>query len=559
LFIKPNKMFLPKLKYTLLVLVSFCGIVANAQTGNIVQPDPITYPMHKASIGKIIFLTDTIPLANLKETDLLTELVLGPKNNLSMEAFMSNSLTNIQHQMQPELSVAQLNEGNYQFSFYVDNKLIYQENLHKGAGYARNKNGRTVLSVKLISTLHEDMWSRYMFTRFRTRGGEDALTTGAHTLKIELRPYVTIPVLKVGDIMAQGELKLIMPTVEVKDAKIQTIQPKSGWPVSTDAYDTKLITSLNEKIAQYKFKDVAGVVVIKDGKLLLEEYFNGSKRDKLHDPRSVGKTFASAVTGIAIGEGYIKSEQQMIKEFYDFKSFKNYSPKKDSVTIKSLLTMSSVFDANDNDGDSPGNEENMYPTDNWVKFALDLKVDSSKSPYKSWNYFTAGVVVLGDILNKTVPGGLEKYAHEKLFKPLGITNYQWQYTPQHVANTAGGIQLRALDFAKFGQLYKNGGKWNGKQIIPQAWVQKSFTKQIALPADVVGPGYYGYLFWNKTYTVNNKAYETWYCTGNGGNKIFVFKDVPIVVVITAAAYNEGYAHTQVDKMMQEYILPAVLN
>jgi CubicO group peptidase (beta-lactamase class C family) len=100
--------------------------------------------------------------------------------------------------------------------------------------------------------------------------------------------------------------------------------------------------------------------------------------------------------------------------------------------------------------------------------------------------------------------------------------------------------------------------WNGKQIIPKEWVEKSFTKQLALPADVVGPGYYGYLFWNKTYTINNKPYETWYCTGNGGNKIFVFKDVPLVIVVTSAAYNEGYAHPQVDKMMQEYILPAVL-
>ena len=530
-----------------------------AQVADIVPADPITLPIHKANIGRIIFMADTIPAAKCTEADILKELTLTSTNNLSMRAFLGNSLTNYQHQLAPNLTVEQLNQGNYQFTFYVDGKQMYQENLHKGMGYVHNKNGRTTLGIKLISTLHEDMWSRYLFTRFMVRGGgEDALTTGAHVIKIELRPYVSIPVVKVGDIIAQGELKVIVPIIAGKDKAIQPIAPNSGWAVSSEAYNKQLIGDLNEKILQNKFKNISGIVVIKNGKLLLEEYFNGEGRDTLHDPRSVGKTFASATMGIAIHDGYIKSELQTLKDFYDLKAYKNYSPQKDGVTLKSLLTMSSVFDANDNSDDSPGNENNMYPTENWVKFALDLKTDSSKTAYKSWNYFTAGVVVLGDILNKKVPGGLDKYADAKLFKPLGITNYKWQYTPQNVPSTAGGIRLRAVDFAKFGQLYKNNGTWNGKQIIQKEWVEKSFTKQLALPADVVGPGYYGYLFWNKTYTINNKPYETWYCTGNGGNKIFVFKDVPLVIVVTSTAYNEGYAHPQVDKMMQNYILPAVL-
>jgi len=543
--------------FTLLLCASTFNLFA--QVANITPPDVNTLPIHKANIGRIVFTADTIPVEQLKDADIMRSFTLKPESNLSMRAFLGNSLTNYQHQMAPELTIEKLNEGNYQFAFYVDGKPIYQENLHKGAGYARNKNGRTSLSIKLLSTQHEDMWSRYLFTRFMVRGGEDALTTGTHTLKMELRPYISIPTIKTGNIIAQGELQILVPPAEVKDIQIQKILPNSGWPVSADVYDKKLIMGMNEKIAQNKFKNITSIVVIKNGKLLIEEYFNGSKRDSLHDPRSVGKTFASAVTGIAIHDGFIKDEYQTLNKFYDLRKFANYSPKKDSVTLKSLLTMSSVFDANDNDSDSPGNEENMYPMPNWVKFALDLKVDSAKQAYKSWNYFTAGVVVLGDILNKTVPGGLDKYADAKLFKPLAITNYKWQYTPQNVPSTAGGIRLRSLDFAKFGQLYKNGGTWNGRQVIPKSWVQKSFTKQISLPADMGGLGYYGYLFWNKIYTVNNKPYETFYCTGNGGNKIFVFTDQPLVVIITATAYNEGYAHPQADKIMQDYILPAVLN
>jgi CubicO group peptidase (beta-lactamase class C family) len=219
--------------------------------------------------------------------------------------------------------------------------------------------------------------------------------------------------------------------------------------------------------------------------------------------------------------------------------------------------MSSAFDANDDDPNSPGNEAKMYPTGNWVKFALDLPLDDKTVAGEKWRYFTAGVVVLGDILNRSVPGGLEKYADIKLFQPLGITKYQWEYTPQKVPLTAGGLQMSSLDFAKYGQLYKNGGRWGGKQIIPEDWIKKTFTKYINVP---YGPDtFYGYLFWNTTYKAGGKRYEVFFATGNGGNKIFIFKDHPLVIVITATAFAKWYMHRQVDNMMERYILPAVTN
>ena len=117
--------------------------------------------------------------------------------------------------------------------------------------------------------------------------------------------------------------------------------------------------------------------------------------------------------------------------------------------------------------------------------------------------------------------------------------------------------MNALDFAKYGQLYKNRGKWYGKQVIPEEWVNKTFTKYKSIPDRK--DEFYGYLFWNKKYQVKDKAYETFYCAGNGGNKIYVFQDQPLVIVITATAYGATYAHSQEDKMMTDYILPAVLN
>lgn len=115
--------------------------------------------------------------------------------------------------------------------------------------------------------------------------------------------------------------------------------------------------------------------------------------------------------------------------------------------------------------------------------------------------------------------------------------------------------MRALDFAKFGQLYKNNGIWNGKRILDKTWIQKTFTNYFADNKESEG---YGYLFWRKVYKVGNKSYESYQSSGNGGNKIIIFKEFPIVIVITAKAYNRPYAHSQVDKIVQEYLLPAVL-
>lgn len=556
---KVFKLFGNGIVFQALFLIFFSA--ASGQTGDLVKSEGVTSALHRANTGKITFMGKPVPVENYSEADFLKTYELRETGDLNIRIFMANSLTNYLHRLAPELSAEELlKSGNYRFSFFVDNAPVYTENLHVGAGLPEAKNTKTVLRVPLMSSTNEDSWGRFMWNRFLLNGGEEALTAGNHSLKIELRPYIKVAEIKVGDLIAAGELqlKVIKPKIDEKQIAVQAIAPNSGWKISKDSYDKEKIRQLNRKIAENLYKDITSIVVIRDGKLLIEEYFNGATRETLHDTRSVGKSFASAMMGIAVGDGFIKSENQTLKDFYDLTKFANYSAKKDGVTLKSLLTMSSGFDADDNDEKSPGNEENMYPTADWVKFALDLPVDDKKETGKNWAYFTSGVVVLGDVIDKSVPGGLEKYADKKLFKPLGITKYKWQYTPQKVPSTAGGLEMSALDFAKFGQLYKNAGVWKGKQIIPRNWVEKTFTKHLALPPAFGENGFYGYLFWNITYNAGGKSHEAFYATGNGGNKIFVFKDHPLVVVVTATAYGRPYAHPQVDKIMEKYILPAVV-
>lgn len=518
-----------------------------------------TSPEHKAHVGKIVFTAKDIASTGHHEENFLKTYRFTPKTSLYFTAFLENSLTNNLHRMVPAAGIEELKkQGSYQFSFYVDDRLIHQDNLHPASLLPEQKDVETIISQPLKAQPFPNLWSAYLWLRFKKNGGDSVLTEGKHLLRVELRPYIKNDALKVGDLLATGQVLLDVqfPKIDPATVSLNQIKPYPGLSVSQEPFNKSKIRELKAKEQEDVFKDVTSVVVLKNGAIVLEEYFNNADRNTLHDVRSVGKTFASTMTGIAIQDGFLKSEEQKLKEFYDLKGYNNFLVEKENTTIKQLLTMSSPFEGNDNNGKSAGNEENMYPTPDWVRFTLDLPTDTANLN-GGWHYFTAGVVLLGDILHQSVPGGLEKYADAKLFKPLGITNYKWQYTPQKVANTAGGIRMNSLDFAKFAQLYKNEGNWAGRQILPKDWVDKSFTRHKSIPGR--NNEYYGYLFWNKTYQVNGKDHEAFYCAGNGGNHIYIFKELPVVVIVTATAYNRPYAHAQVHTIMQDYVLPSLLD
>lgn len=538
------------------LLFSTCCL---GQQTNIVEPELPATELHKANIGKIYFTENRISNENLHKDNFLKTYKLTNKSNLFFVAYFNNSLTNYKHQLLPQLSSDALYKiGNYQFTIYIDNKLIYQSNLLPGAPSAKNQDRDTYLNRPFIDNINgQGTWSESFWNRFLRNGGDNALSEGNHLLKMEIRPYVTTDTTVTGDIIASGELQLEvnrLPKIDTTKIQLNTISQYNGLEVSNSSFDKNKIKYLKGAIEEGIYKKINSIVVLKEGKILIEEYFNGENRNSLHDPRSVGKSFASTIMGIAINDGLIKNETQTISDFYKLNQFQNFSKAKEKATIKDLLTMSSGFDGNDEDDSSIGNEENMYPTEDWVKFTLDLPYQDSLK--NKWHYFTAGVVLLGDILNKSVPNGLEKYTENKLFKPLEIKNYKWQYTPQNVPNTAGGIQMNALDFAKYGQLYKNNGTWNNQQILSKTWVEKTLTKHKQITNR--DNEYYGYLFWNKTFKANNKEYEAFYCAGNGGNYIIIFKNEPLVIVITASAYGQYYAHPQVNEMISKYILPAIL-
>jgi len=513
--------------------------------------------MHQNHIGEIAFMEAFLPFTSFTEEDFLSEVKLSKTNDLNLRIFLAKTLTAYLNQLAPELSVSQLcDNGNFMFSFWVDGDAVYQFKIPYGAGSCAYKNEQTVYGIPLVRQDNPDHWGRFLWQRFMFQGGgDDALSVGEHQLVIQVQPYLdNVGVEKktiIGDVIAEGSVKVIREPIAVTEAQraIQDIS-KTEWSLYSDNFNENLIKDLNEQIANETLKDITSIVVIKDGKLALEEYFNGAKRKTLHDTRSMTKSFTSSLIGIAINEGLITSEKATIGDFYELQNFENFDPRKENISVSDLLQMNTVFDGNDADASSPGNEENMYPTKDWVKFVLDLPIRESS---EHWSYFTGGVVLLGDILEKQT-NNLEKYAKEKLFKPLNISKVKWQKTPTGVANTAGSCRLTTLDYAKYGQLYLNKGKWKDQQIIPSDWVHLSHTKH----QQTSDGQHYGYLFWNSTFEIAGSLYEAYMASGNGGNHIVMIKELEMVIVITAKAYNKPYAHPQSHKITEHFLIPAFL-
>ena len=128
---------------------------------------------------------------------------------------------------------------------------------------------------------------------------------------------------------------------------------------------------------------------------------------------------------------------------------------------------------------------------------------------------------------------------------------QWAYSPLGLAQAGGGLQLESRDLLKLGQLYLNGGSWNGKRIVSETWVKASTQPHAQIDEQTK----YGYLWWLKDFKAGDHSYSAYFMSGNGGNKVAVFPDLDMVVVITSTNYNTKGMHEQTERLLTDYILP----
>jgi CubicO group peptidase (beta-lactamase class C family) len=225
--------------------------------------------------------------------------------------------------------------------------------------------------------------------------------------------------------------------------------------------------------------------------------------------------------------------------------------------VADFLTMSSALNCNDWDGKSPGNEENMYPLRNWSRWAVDIPLKKGytrdtvgRGPF---SYCTAGVFLLGQVMQRAVREPIDAYVNRRLFDPLGIASREWPRSPAGEVMTGGMLQLRSRDLAKLGLLVSSGGRWRGQQIVPANWISEMLTVRHRVDAEQN----YGYLYWQREYRSPCGRLTGWFMSGNGGNVVVHVPGQALVVVITRRHYNQRGMHQQTVRLLENHVLAAL--
>lgn len=333
-------------------------------------------------------------------------------------------------------------------------------------------------------------------------------------------------------------------------------QTDDGWQtihLDSVGINTETIENMVDNISPNSMPDLHSILIVKDGKLCFERYFNGWNGDDPHMLMSCTKSVTSALTGLAIHNGDINSAEEKIFDFFpEYDSLR--TPRKDSIKIRHVLSMSSGlnWDQTSYSYDSPHNslyQMLVYPG-SWIYFVLSRS--SGHSPGEYFAYSDGMAMLAGEIIRRATGQTIKTFSDSLLFQPLGIDSIEWDNEIDGSTNSGYGLYLKSRDMAKFGQLYLSGGIWEGKQVLPEAWITESTTEKINLSSNLG----YGYFWWLTNYYLPGEIrIKVITASGNYGQYIMVFPELNEVVVFTMER-PDGEGYEQARWALLNFILPA---
>ncbi|RAP78279.1 serine hydrolase domain-containing protein [Paenibacillus montanisoli] len=301
-----------------------------------------------------------------------------------------------------------------------------------------------------------------------------------------------------------------------------------------------LTDTLREQLAVWKIHDV---IVLRRGELLMEWHDSGA--DRLAAVYSCTKSILSALIGIAIEEKYIGGIEEPISNYFPGL---NTDERKSRILIKHLLTMTSGLEWPD--FDKP--YWKMKRTDDWIVFILSQPM--AQDPGEAFAYNSGGSHLLSSILTKATGSSTYAYAEEKLFRPLRFRKPRWN-SHDGVYEGGAGLHLTSNDMAKFGQLYLQGGRWEGDQLIPRSWVEVSTSVHHKGLAHYEPPifGEYGYHWWISLQSQNGVA-DCCFAKGYGGQYIFIVPSLDLVAAIRKEPEGKSGA-IYAKELLYKHIVP----
>jgi len=338
-----------------------------------------------------------------------------------------------------------------------------------------------------------------------------------------------------------------------------------GWetsPAPDEGIDPSPLAEMIDLVRDEVFRHVHSVLVVRNGRLVLEEYFPGYDLlgpytefdwNVRHLLCSCTKSFASALVGIARDQGLVGDVSTPISAFYPEYADIDWSGARGRITLEHVLTMSAGFEWDENSVSylDPSNPCSiMWASPDPIRYVLSRPM--AAEPGSAFVYHSGLSSTLADVARKASGLPADEFARQYLFTPLGVQDFIWGTNAGGIVDAGGGLWLRPRDMAKFGQLYLNGGTWAGSPVISSEWVAESIQKRIWSSA---ATRHYGYQWWIEEHLWRGSVVTSFAARGWGGQRIYVFPDLQLVVVFTG-----GNHMTLVDPeqaMLAQYVLPAV--
>jgi len=340
-------------------------------------------------------------------------------------------------------------------------------------------------------------------------------------------------------------------------------QGEGGWSVSTlsaEGIDEKPIVALVESVLREEHGRPEAILIARNGKLVLEEYFYGFRRDRLHPIQSVTKNVVPLLFGIAKDRGLVSDLEQPVYSFFPDYKGKQWIDQEYPITLFHLLTMSAAVEWSDEGHESTNA---MYRSGDWISYVLDL--DRIGQPGETASYASGLSILLGDIVRRATGKSVSEFAEETLFAGLGVSRYRWRAALDGTQHTGGGLVLTAYDLAKIGQLVLDKGMWNGKRVISESWIEAVARKHLPVGEESVrasgGSRYstgYGFHWWVQSYEVDGRSVDAMAGKGYGGQYLGVLPTLDTVIVLFNGEWGDPWERIfDYDSIVEKWILPAV--
>ena len=348
---------------------------------------------------------------------------------------------------------------------------------------------------------------------------------------------------------SSGPTSPTAPPAVVADVALTPVAQTTEWPTATPAesgIDAARLTDLLNRIRRREFANITSLLVVRRERLVMEEYFNFVTRDTAVTMQSVTKSVMSLATGLAVDRGLLRAGDRVVPLFPDYQPVAALDANKQAITVRDLLMMRTGYDWSENIyATSPLARMNNCFCD-WIRFMLDHPM--REAPGARHEYVSGGVILLGAVIGRAAGTRVDLFLESQLFAPMGFQNVRWDRgQPEGLPHGGGGLFLRARDMAKIGTLIATGGRWQGRQLLSEAWIRES-TQMLATNWSFAGrPATYGYLWWGLPNGVI-------VASGALGQWILVVPEQQLVVASTAS--NETQFDAQA-RMLYDFILPAL--